>query len=201
MVWSGLRCELKSPYGSADHRNCALASTTRLASRTGQTCCAPAGRPRRHHVAGGEAVEHPEKLAPVAVRARHLLAVDIAAAASGGASWSSLASLLFALGIAARLREISLIGRFFDAPVAAFFANDHVGANSRSSCAAQLVGCSAGVPRRAVVVNRPTRRKWRWHATGACRNARSHSACARSGQGRVYRRRRWWWDRRALWPG
>jgi hypothetical protein len=31
--------------------------------------------------AGSEAVEHAEKLAPVAVRARHLLAVDVPAAA------------------------------------------------------------------------------------------------------------------------
>ena len=34
----------------------------------------------RHHVAGGEALQHFEKLAPVAVRARHLLTVNIGAA-------------------------------------------------------------------------------------------------------------------------
>jgi len=33
----------------------------------------------RHHVAGGEGVEHFQKLAPVAVRARHLLAVNLGA--------------------------------------------------------------------------------------------------------------------------
>ena len=37
----------------------------------------------RHHVAGREPVEHPVKLAPVGARARHLLAEDVAAGASG----------------------------------------------------------------------------------------------------------------------
>src|SRR6516162_3804860 len=37
----------------------------------------------RHHVAGAELAEHPVKLAPVGPRARHLLAVDVPAAASG----------------------------------------------------------------------------------------------------------------------
>jgi phosphonate transport system substrate-binding protein len=35
----------------------------------------------RHHVAGGQPGEHAEKLAPVGPRARHLLAVDVPAAA------------------------------------------------------------------------------------------------------------------------
>lgn len=39
----------------------------------------------RHHVAGGQAVEHTKQFAPVGARARHLLAVDVSAAASGGA--------------------------------------------------------------------------------------------------------------------
>jgi hypothetical protein len=39
----------------------------------------------RHHVAGGQLAEHPVKLAAVGPRAGHLRAVDIAAAASGGA--------------------------------------------------------------------------------------------------------------------
>ena len=39
----------------------------------------------RHHVAGGEAAEHAEKFAPVGPGARGLLAVDVPAAASGGA--------------------------------------------------------------------------------------------------------------------
>jgi hypothetical protein len=34
---------------------------------------------------GGEAAQHPQKFAPVAVRARHFLAVDVPAAASGRA--------------------------------------------------------------------------------------------------------------------
>jgi hypothetical protein len=37
------------------------------------------------HVTGGEGLQHFEKLAPVGPRARHLLAIDIPAAASGGA--------------------------------------------------------------------------------------------------------------------
>ena len=39
----------------------------------------------RHYIAGFEAVEHAQKLVPVGSRARHLLAVDVPAAASGGA--------------------------------------------------------------------------------------------------------------------
>ena len=39
----------------------------------------------RHYVAGAELAEHAEKLAPVRARARGLLAVDVPAAASGGA--------------------------------------------------------------------------------------------------------------------
>jgi hypothetical protein len=45
----------------------------------------PANARHCHHVAGGEAVEHTEKLAPVGSRACHLLAVDVPAAASGSA--------------------------------------------------------------------------------------------------------------------
>jgi hypothetical protein len=40
----------------------------------------------RHHVAGREAGEHPAKLAPVGARAFYLLAIDVPAAASGGAA-------------------------------------------------------------------------------------------------------------------
>jgi hypothetical protein len=39
----------------------------------------------RHHVAGAEGLQHPKKLAPVGPRTCHLLAVDVPAAASGGA--------------------------------------------------------------------------------------------------------------------
>jgi hypothetical protein len=39
----------------------------------------------RHHVAGGQLVEHAQKLAPVGPSARHLFPIDVPAAASGGA--------------------------------------------------------------------------------------------------------------------
>jgi hypothetical protein len=45
----------------------------------------------RHHVAGGQFAEHPVKLAPVGARARHLLAVDVPAGASGLAKFVKLA--------------------------------------------------------------------------------------------------------------
>jgi hypothetical protein len=45
----------------------------------------------RYHVAGGQLAEHTEKLAAVAVRAGHLLAIDVPAAASGGAKLVKLA--------------------------------------------------------------------------------------------------------------
>ena len=37
----------------------------------------------RHQVAGGKVLEHLEKFAPVVVRARHLLAVNLGGAACG----------------------------------------------------------------------------------------------------------------------
>jgi hypothetical protein len=43
----------------------------------------PVNPRHRHHVAGGQLVEHAEKLAPVGPRARHLLAVNVPAGASG----------------------------------------------------------------------------------------------------------------------
>jgi hypothetical protein len=45
----------------------------------------------RHHVAGGKVAEHPVKLAPVGPCARHLLAVDVSAGASGGTKLLKLA--------------------------------------------------------------------------------------------------------------
>ena len=45
----------------------------------------------RHHVAGRQLAEHPQKLTPVGPGARHLLSVDVAAAASGGAKLLKLA--------------------------------------------------------------------------------------------------------------
>ena len=43
----------------------------------------PVDARHRHHVAGGELAEHPVKLAPTGACARHLLPVDVPAAASG----------------------------------------------------------------------------------------------------------------------
>ena len=45
----------------------------------------------RHHVAGGQLGEHPVKLAAVGPRAGSLLAIDVPAAASGGAELVELA--------------------------------------------------------------------------------------------------------------
>ena len=42
----------------------------------------PVDARHRDYVAGGQLAEHPAKLAPVDPRARHLLAVDVSAAAS-----------------------------------------------------------------------------------------------------------------------
>jgi hypothetical protein len=54
-----------------------------------------AGQPvnprHRHHVAGAEPAEHPVKLAPVGPRARHLLAINVPAAASDLAKLLKLA--------------------------------------------------------------------------------------------------------------
>jgi hypothetical protein len=45
----------------------------------------------RHHVSGGEAAQHPQKLAPVGPRAGHLFPVDVPAAAPGGPELLKLA--------------------------------------------------------------------------------------------------------------
>jgi hypothetical protein len=47
----------------------------------------------RHHVAESQLTEHPVKLAPVGVRARRFFAVDVPAAALGGAKLLKLASV------------------------------------------------------------------------------------------------------------
>ena len=75
---------LLSDHGSAKYRKCALASTIRLTmpNRSKVLRGKAVDACHRHHVAGGELAEHPVKLAPVGPRARHLLAVDIAAGAS-----------------------------------------------------------------------------------------------------------------------
>ena len=62
----------------------------------------------RHHVAGAELAEHPVKLAPVGPRARHLLAVDVAAAASHRAQLRKLAVEGLPVGADAGVAE----GRF-----------------------------------------------------------------------------------------
>ena len=51
----------------------------------------PVNPRHRYHVAGDQLAEHPVKLAPDGPRARHLLAVDVAAAAPGGAKLLKLA--------------------------------------------------------------------------------------------------------------
>jgi len=76
-----------SAHGSAKDRNCALASTMRL-TMPNRSKVLRASRSIRVTVTtspGGEAAQHPQKFAPVAVRARHFLAVDVPAAASGRA--------------------------------------------------------------------------------------------------------------------
>jgi hypothetical protein len=49
----------------------------------------PINARHRHHIAGGQLAEHFVKLAPVGPRARHLLAVDLAAGASRRPNCSS----------------------------------------------------------------------------------------------------------------
>ncbi|MGA8758804.1 MAG: helix-turn-helix domain-containing protein [Stellaceae bacterium] len=62
-------------------RNCALASTICLtmANRSKVLRREAVDAGHGHHVAGREGVEHFEKLAPVVVRARHLLTVNLGA--------------------------------------------------------------------------------------------------------------------------
>ena len=75
-----------SAHGSASDRNCRLGvhDTLDHGEQVEGAARQPVDARHRHHVAGGEAVEHAEKLAPVGPRARHLLPVDVPAAASGG---------------------------------------------------------------------------------------------------------------------
>ena len=72
-----------SAHGSASDRNCALASHNPLDDgEEVEGAARQSVNPRhRHHVAGGEGLQHFEKLPPVVVRARHLLPVNL-----GGAS-------------------------------------------------------------------------------------------------------------------
>jgi hypothetical protein len=69
-----------SAHGSASERNGALASTICLMIAKRAKVLREAVNPRHSHpVAGSEGGEHSQKLAPVAVRARHLLAVNLGA--------------------------------------------------------------------------------------------------------------------------
>jgi hypothetical protein len=72
-----------SAHGSASERNCAFASAMRLTMPNRSKVLR--ARRHRHHVAADQLAEHSVKLAPVGPRAGHLLAIDVAAVASGGA--------------------------------------------------------------------------------------------------------------------
>ena len=74
-----------SAHGSAKDRNCGLGAHDGLNNAEQVEGAAAREAASRSHVAGGQFVEHPVKLAPVWPRARHLLPVNIPAAASGGA--------------------------------------------------------------------------------------------------------------------
>jgi hypothetical protein len=74
-----------SAHGSASDRTCALASTICLtmANRSKVLRASRSIRVKRHHVAGSKGLQHFEKLAPVVVRAGHLLPVNLGGAACG----------------------------------------------------------------------------------------------------------------------
>ena len=81
-----------SAHGSAKDLNGALASTIRLTMLNRSNVLRKPVDPRhRHHVAGAEFPEHLVKLAPVGPRPRHLVPVDVPAAASGLAKLLKLA--------------------------------------------------------------------------------------------------------------
>jgi len=86
-----------SAHGSASDRNCALASTICLRWRTGRRCCGP-----------GKVLEHFEKLAPVFVRARDLLAVN--PAAPFGAQLLKLRVERLSVGAHAGIAETAVFG-------------------------------------------------------------------------------------------
>jgi hypothetical protein len=74
-----------SAHGSANDRNCALASTIRLTMPNRSKSAARELVDARHcaHVARGKPAQHAKKFAAVGPRARYFLAVDVPAAASG----------------------------------------------------------------------------------------------------------------------
>jgi hypothetical protein len=63
----------------------------------------------RHHVAGGEAVEHPQEFAPVGPSAGHLLPIDVPAAASGGAKLLKLAVVGLPVSADASIVETAIL--------------------------------------------------------------------------------------------
>jgi hypothetical protein len=65
-------------------------------------------------VAGGQLVEHAVKLAPVGSRARHLLTVDVPAAASGGAQLLKLRGKGLPVSADAGIAEKAFSGMSFD---------------------------------------------------------------------------------------
>jgi hypothetical protein len=68
----------------------------------------------RHHVAGGQLGDHPVKLAPVGPRARHLLAIDVPAAASDTASLLKLNVERLPVGADAGIADESFFGATFE---------------------------------------------------------------------------------------
>src|SRR5262249_14102117 len=66
-----------------------------------------------HHVAGGEAVDHPKKLAPVGPRACHLLAVEMPTAASRRPQLLKLAVEGLPVGADAGIADKTFFGMSF----------------------------------------------------------------------------------------
>ena len=101
-----------SAHGSAKDRNCAFASTMRLTmpNKSKGAAGEAVDACHRHHVAGGQLAEHLVKLAPVGAHARHLLAVDVPAAASRGAKLLKLAVNRLPVGADAGIADEPLFG-------------------------------------------------------------------------------------------
>ena len=99
-----------SAHGSASDRNCALASHNPLDDgEEVEGAARQSVNPRhRHHVAGGEVLEHFEELAAVVVRARDLLAVN--PAAPFGAQLLKLAVERLSVGAHAGIAETPVFG-------------------------------------------------------------------------------------------
>jgi hypothetical protein len=100
-----------SARGSASDRNCAFASTICLTMAKGAAREAVDAR-HRHHVAGGEVLEHFEKLSAFVVRARDLLAVN--PAAPFDAQLLKLRVERLSVGAHAGIAETPVFGGWFD---------------------------------------------------------------------------------------